>query len=431
MVGTPIFDQGTDTYTTLTQVAAEELHVSPDEVEIEVWNTDAIPFDSGVAGSRATRINTIVAYDAAQRVKDALITLAARLFECAPESLTFEAGHIRRADRDESISWRELLDRTGESVSGQANIEAEGRSKITSFAAQVAEVSVDPDTGEVKLLNFTTAHDIGRIINPISHQGQIEGADYAGAGLRAERRAGAARRAASLTCRSANTKCRTMPDMPPLKTVLLESQLGVGAVPDSRHWREPLHAGCARHRQRRGRRHWGARAQPANHLGEGLRRTPQTGIGRKEKPMDLTSLRDEYDLARRYTQALYEDLSEADVQWRPSAQSSSIAWHLGHQAAAAHFVLRNLINAEASLNPAYDALVRFRLGCDVPRRNAAARRHRGVSRRHCGARSRPHRHGAWRRRPGGARRGAAGGGYSGADSGEPDQPRVPARLLDQ
>ena len=72
--------------------------------------------------------------------------------------------------------------------------------------------------------------------------------------------------------------------------------------------------------------------------------------------MDLTSLRDEYDLARRYTQALYEDLSEADVQWRPTAQSSSIAWHLGHQAAAAHFVLRNLINAEASLNPAYDAL---------------------------------------------------------------------------
>ena len=72
--------------------------------------------------------------------------------------------------------------------------------------------------------------------------------------------------------------------------------------------------------------------------------------------MDLDSLREEYDLARRYTQVLYEDLSEADAQWRPSPQSSSIAWHLGHQAATAHFVLRNLINAEASLNPAYDAL---------------------------------------------------------------------------
>ena len=227
MVGTPIFDQGTDTYTTLTQVAAEELYVSPDEVEIEVWNTDAIPFDSGVAGSRATRINTIVAYDAAQRIKDALITLAARLFECAPEALTFEAGNVRRADRDESISWRELLDRTGESVSGQANIEAEGRSKITSFAAQVAEVSVDPDTGEVKLLNFTTAHDIGRIINPISHQGQIEGAIMQGLGYAlSEELVLQDGRVTNLSL--GEYKVPTMPDMPPLKTVLLESQLGVG-----------------------------------------------------------------------------------------------------------------------------------------------------------------------------------------------------------
>ena len=72
--------------------------------------------------------------------------------------------------------------------------------------------------------------------------------------------------------------------------------------------------------------------------------------------MDLQSLRDEYDLARRYTQSLYEDLSEAQVQWRPTSQSSGIAWHLGHQAATNHLLLRNLIAAEPSLNPAFDAL---------------------------------------------------------------------------
>ena len=59
ILGTPIFDQGTDTYTTLRQVVAEELQIEPAHIEIEVWDTDAIPFDSGVAGSRATRINTI------------------------------------------------------------------------------------------------------------------------------------------------------------------------------------------------------------------------------------------------------------------------------------------------------------------------------------------------------------------------------------
>jgi hypothetical protein len=72
--------------------------------------------------------------------------------------------------------------------------------------------------------------------------------------------------------------------------------------------------------------------------------------------MDLVVLRDEYDLARRYTRHLYEDLSDAEVQWRPEPRSSSIAWHLGHQAAVTHVVLRNLVQAEPSLNPRFDAL---------------------------------------------------------------------------
>jgi hypothetical protein len=72
--------------------------------------------------------------------------------------------------------------------------------------------------------------------------------------------------------------------------------------------------------------------------------------------MDLTILGAEYDGARRYTQSLYEDLDEAEVQWRPAPKSSGIAWHLGHQAAVNHFLLRNLIDAEPSLNPPFDAL---------------------------------------------------------------------------
>jgi len=72
--------------------------------------------------------------------------------------------------------------------------------------------------------------------------------------------------------------------------------------------------------------------------------------------MNLEMLRDEYDQARRYTHSLYADLSEADVQWRPEPKSSGIGWHLGHQAAINHFLLRNLLAAESSLNPQFDAL---------------------------------------------------------------------------
>jgi hypothetical protein len=53
---------------------------------------------------------------------------------------------------------------------------------------------------------------------------------------------------------------------------------------------------------------------------------------------------------------LYADLPEADVQWRPAPKSSGIGWHLGHQAAVNHFLLRNLLAAEPSLNPRFDAL---------------------------------------------------------------------------
>ena len=72
--------------------------------------------------------------------------------------------------------------------------------------------------------------------------------------------------------------------------------------------------------------------------------------------MNLVMLRDEYDLARRYTQSLYADLPEAAVHWRPAPQSSGIGWHLGHQAAVNHFFMRNVLAAEPSLNPQFDAL---------------------------------------------------------------------------
>ena len=72
--------------------------------------------------------------------------------------------------------------------------------------------------------------------------------------------------------------------------------------------------------------------------------------------MDLNILRNEYDLSRRYTQSLYADLSAADIHWRPAPKSSAIGWHLGHQAAVNHYMIRNLLDAEASLDPQLDVL---------------------------------------------------------------------------
>jgi DinB family protein len=72
--------------------------------------------------------------------------------------------------------------------------------------------------------------------------------------------------------------------------------------------------------------------------------------------MDAELLLEEYDLVRSYTDSLYADLTPDEIAWRPSANSSGIGWHLGHQAAVNHFLIRNLLSAEPSLDPVLDAL---------------------------------------------------------------------------
>lgn len=72
--------------------------------------------------------------------------------------------------------------------------------------------------------------------------------------------------------------------------------------------------------------------------------------------VDVEELLVEYDLAREHTEALYGDLSEADVTWRPHEESSGIGWHLGHQAAVNHYLLRNLVAAETTLDARFDRL---------------------------------------------------------------------------
>ena len=66
---------------------------------------------------------------------------------------------------------------------------------------------------------------------------------------------------------------------------------------------------------------------------------------------DLDELLDEYDRALAYTVSLWQDLPEQEVRWRPRPEFSPIGWHLGHQAAVAHFMVRNLTAAEPSPDP--------------------------------------------------------------------------------
>jgi hypothetical protein len=65
----------------------------------------------------------------------------------------------------------------------------------------------------------------------------------------------------------------------------------------------------------------------------------------------------EYDRALDHTASLWHDLTEDQVRWRPDERSSAIGWHLGHQPAVAHFMVRNLTAAEPSPDPGLDTLM--------------------------------------------------------------------------
>ena len=71
----------------------------------------------------------------------------------------------------------------------------------------------------------------------------------------------------------------------------------------------------------------------------------------------VADLLTEYDRALAYTESLWRDLTVEEVHWRPHAESSAIGWHLGHQAAVSHYMVRNLTAAEPPIDPALDALM--------------------------------------------------------------------------
>ena len=71
----------------------------------------------------------------------------------------------------------------------------------------------------------------------------------------------------------------------------------------------------------------------------------------------LHALLAEYERALDYTDRLWRDLDVEEVHWRPVPDASAIGWHLGHQAAVAHYMLRNLTAAQPSPDPGLDQLM--------------------------------------------------------------------------
>ena len=228
VIHTGLFEQGTGTYTTMRQIAAEELRCDPKEIGIEVLDTDSgVPFDSGIGGSRCTRVASGATYQAACDAKEKLLGLAANMLDWPRSEIQLSGHELIHKQSTRRERWHELVAQTGRSVIGEAVNRDDEHSPVTAFAAQVAEVFVDPETGEVKLRKLTTAHDTGVIMNPLGHQGQIDGGIVQGIGyglmecLPVENGRVA-------VAHFGEYKVPTVKDIPALQTVIVRSNDGVG-----------------------------------------------------------------------------------------------------------------------------------------------------------------------------------------------------------
>jgi CO/xanthine dehydrogenase Mo-binding subunit len=223
-------DQGTGLRNVLCQTVASEMEIPYDRVRCRVGNTSDVPFsvDVGFGGSRSTNINGHAAIKACVELRARLAEQAARVFNCSEDQVDYKSGQFfKRNDRRHSLTAANVVADSGGPITVSVDLEVPRKGSSTSFVAQVAEVEVDHETGRVKLRNFFTAHDVGTIINPISHQGQIDGAAIMaiGTGLMEELIGDNGK---ITTTNLGEYKIPNISDIPKFKTVLVHSKCGPG-----------------------------------------------------------------------------------------------------------------------------------------------------------------------------------------------------------
>ena len=184
VVVTAMQDIGTGTRTAMAQIAAEELGVPLDRVEVVLGDTARGPYATLSAGSSTTPSVGPAVRAAAADAKRQVIEIAAQRYDLEERVLDIRNGMIVSADGNLSVDLNEFLAMLGNAQilgKGARGPNPTGMSVLT-FGVQVVEVSVDVETGEVRVDRVAAIHDVGRIINPLGAESQVEGGIIQGIG---------------------------------------------------------------------------------------------------------------------------------------------------------------------------------------------------------------------------------------------------------
>ncbi len=225
-------DLGTGSDTILAQIAAEVLGVTLDDLVVYSSDTDFTPFDTGAYASSTTYVTGKAVERAALEVKGQILRVGAAMLKADAAGLTLGDGRVTAPD-GRSVTLAEVCTRAyygADQFQIGATASCVPEESPPPFLASFAEVAVDVETGQVKVLDYVAAVDCGTPINPRMAEGQVEGAVANGIGYALTEEylftAGGRVRNADLS----RYKIPGTMDLPPIRVILVDSYEPTGPM---------------------------------------------------------------------------------------------------------------------------------------------------------------------------------------------------------
>jgi CO/xanthine dehydrogenase Mo-binding subunit len=227
-LSTAVTDTGPGAYTVMRQIVSQELDVPLDAIRMEIVDTTRVLKDTGVRGSSSTRVHGGSAFDAATKAREEILRVAARAMGASPDELRLNNGGVTHGRAERRMSFGQIAAANGAPIVVEGHYANPKEGPETSTVAQIAEVEVDRETGEVTVKRLTTAHNTGTILNPLTHQGQIDGAVVMGMGYGTMEDLVTDESGRLMTTSLGDYKIPNIKDIPEIKTAIVQSSAGSG-----------------------------------------------------------------------------------------------------------------------------------------------------------------------------------------------------------
>jgi carbon-monoxide dehydrogenase large subunit len=222
-----MLDQGVGTYTVMCEIVGQELQVPPAEIRVESLDTKTGVKNSGIGGSRGTRVFGNACYDGVLKAKEEILKTASEKMGVAKDQLIISNGGVLDGRSERRMSYGEIVKAKGSPIRVHGYYNDSTKPHDASMCVQVAEVEVDRETGAVNLRQLTSVHNTGTVLNPLMHQGQIEGGAMMGIGYALMEHL-MVEDGKVVTTNFGDNKIPTIKDIPAFKTSVTELPKGPG-----------------------------------------------------------------------------------------------------------------------------------------------------------------------------------------------------------